>query len=233
MFLNMIKIYIDGSLNIKSKKEWKAGIGIVLKTIDDDYPDDVISEEYYAYRYESFDFHEFLSESVIYDKFAKRVQSSLFEYIAFGEAMRLVIPTLPGNVFVTIYTDSMNCRDNWYEYKRMIRNKVRISPQLKSCGFLHMSHCLFNDDLDLMGRIVVRHVNAHGMSMDNRAADFLADWSSDPMERVETMLHHGGYIGFVKHHGRLVRVADIVYPGMENVLGSREVYVGKRKKEGA
>lgn len=186
----MIEIYTDGSLKLNvnepiREEEVCAGVGIILKYIDDAYKE-IVKEEFWSYRYTYPLLQEELDNEDGFFECFDSITSTLIECIGFLEGFKLIKSSLLNNPNerVVFYVDDVFIGKTFLHYKEALNDYDSVTESDYYGCYMCMMHKIFNGDTNLLKRITVEHVDAHRDNADNNQADYLASYSANPRERV-------------------------------------------------
>lgn len=190
----MIELYTDGSFYdlLDGKYDNIAGIGFVIRLIDDCYKDEYLIEEFYAYRYTKKDLEKILNTNKCFED----ISSMFIEALSLAEAFSIVkseyMDKYPNEELV-IYTDCYNNIELCETYYDHIKNGTIISFENYSGGFLCMLSSLFGDNINLINRVSIKHIKGHNNNDYNCIADLLAKYKYSPKNRVLHMMKFDTY----------------------------------------
>lgn len=187
----MIEIYTDGSYyrdnRILPPNKICGGIGIVMRYFDKQYKDELLREEYYAYRYTYLDLLNKIDiKEGIFQCF-ENVSSTLVECIGLSEGINLIKDS-PISDGIKIYIDDAFLKKMVVHYRQLINSNLSISDSKHNGCILCMIDELFQGDKELLNRIEIYHVNSHRDNVYNNMADCLASYRSKPLDRIIDIL---------------------------------------------
>ncbi len=189
----MIELYTDGSfkeLNDKLPNAVCAGTGIVIRYFDNQYSTEVVSEEYYAYRYSINDLKSKINDDIGLFSCFDDINSSLIECIGLSEGINLLRDYLIDNPHekLRIFVDDSFLKKMVKTYIQLIHEGKNITSSKYYGSVLCMLHYLFMGDTSLLKRINILHVRGHTTNKFNNMADYLACYRGKAYDRVINLM---------------------------------------------
>lgn len=186
----MVELYTDGSFYIdeKSKNKVCAGVGVVIRISDKQYPDEFDIEEYYSFRYTVSELEDKLMDDVGLFTCFNEISSTLIECIGLCEGIKLINNFIENSDVISIYVDDIFLSKMVNEYIQITLNKCDITISENYGRILCMLHNLFMGDEVFLSKILIQHVHSHRDNKYNNMADYLASYKINPKERIVDLL---------------------------------------------
>lgn len=187
----MVEVYTDGSFSLdtasSSCDKWCAGVGLVIRVLNDSFPLSLNREEYYSIRYTKTDLCDI--SQLLCDE--EVVTSTLIECLAFKEGLNIALQVKQNCGLIKFYVDDSLTIKIVRTYIDIILQGGDITKSRRFGVYMKLLSRIFPNNIDILKKIKIQHISAHRNNKYNNMADSLASYKSSPSNRVISCLVHG------------------------------------------